>query len=128
PASEDGQGYRLEVLAPSGAVEGHAEIAVVQDAAPPEIRFEEAPPQATAAAEIHLRGTAEDARSLRLDGSEVELSNGRFAVRRDLAPGLNAFEFVARDRAGNVQVAKVVVNRDDKAPVITDARVSRDSA
>ena len=128
PASEGGRTYRLEVLGPSGAVEGRAEIAAIQDAAPPEIRFEEPPPQATAATEIHLRGTAEDATSLRLDGSEVELSDGRFAVRRDLLPGLNALEFVARDRAGNVQVAKVVVNRDDEPPVITDARLSRDGA
>ena len=128
PAAEHVGRYMLEILSPGGAVEGREEISILRDASPPVLRFDEPPPQATAAPALDLSGTAEDAVSLSLDGRELGLADGRFAVSHELAPGRNAFEFVARDRAGNVQLTKFVVSRDNEAPVIVDARVARDQA
>jgi hypothetical protein len=74
---------------------------VTVDTTPPRLEIDpvESP---TVAERVTVRGGCEPGCELELDGKAVEVNaEGRFGVAVPLAGGANAFEAVARDRAGN---------------------------
>lgn len=125
PATITPQDWQIEVLSPLGAVEGALPLSVLSDTTPPEIGFASPPPQAVAEAAFSVVATAGDAVRVTVNGAEVALVDGAFAVQADLAPGANAFEIAATDLAGNVGLRTATVLLDAEPPVIRSAELTQ---
>ncbi len=107
PASAAGSAYRIEVVGPTGAVEGTAAFTARQDATAPALALDAPPPAATGQAWLDLAGAAGDAVSVTVNGAPAQVTDGRFDAVANLVPGTNAIELVATDAVGNVAVQRV---------------------
>ncbi|WP_299164950.1 FecR domain-containing protein [uncultured Tateyamaria sp.] len=125
PASETPQGYTLAVLGPSGLIEGRLDFEVIQDRTPPETTLDSPPPKATDLDEIELIGDAGDAAQLTINGADVPLDQGRFAVSLSLVQGLNLFDLVATDTVGNVNATRLQTLYDIDPPDVQSVEVGR---
>jgi len=125
PVDEAPRAYRIEVLAPGGAVEGTAEFTALSDRIPPEIALDVPPPRATGEDVVQVSGSAGDAVRLELDGTEVPLTGGRFDLTLTLQPGENGFELAASDAVGNVAVAPLRSLYDIDPPEILRVELGR---
>ncbi|MDX2485626.1 MAG: FecR domain-containing protein [Pseudodonghicola sp.] len=126
PVDAAERGYRIEVLAPSGAVEGALGFSALRDGVPPEIVLDVPPPRATDEPVVQLTGLAVDATGLKLDGTEVPLgAEGRFELLLTLEPGENTFELVASDAVGNVAVTPLRMLYDIDPPEILSVDLGR---
>jgi hypothetical protein len=125
PATAAGRRYLVEIIGPTGAVEGSAGFDAVFDATPPEVALDEPPPTVTAEAWLELSGAAGDAVALELNGAPVELAAGRFEALATLEPGPNAVELVAADRVGNVSVLRLETRLDLDPPEILSSAAAR---
>ncbi|MGD9861853.1 MAG: FecR domain-containing protein [Pseudodonghicola sp.] len=117
--------YGIEVLAPGGEVEGRLDFAALGDRLAPQIALDAPPPRATGDDRLQLSGSAGDAVRLQLNGEEVALNTGRFAVTRDLLPGENAFDLVASDAVGNVGLTRISTLLDIDPPQILRVDLAR---
>lgn len=126
PVDDAQRGYRVQVLAPGGKVEGRLRFAALRDQIAPEIALDLPPPRATSEPELRLTGSAGDAVSLRLDGTQVPLdAAGRFDLSMTLVPGANGFDLVASDAVGNVNVARIDTLLDIDPPLVQSVELSR---
>jgi len=125
PASASGIAYRVEVVGPTGAVEGTAGFEARQDATAPALALDAPPPAATGQAWLDLAGSAGDAVSVTVNGAPANVAAGRFDAVANLVPGTNAIELVATDAVGNVAVQRVEAVYDVDPPQITAAEVGR---
>ncbi|TDK50575.1 FecR domain-containing protein [Antarcticimicrobium luteum] len=125
PVDEAPRGYRIEVLAPGGAVEGTLDFAALSDRLPPEISLDLPLPRATGEDLVQVSGRAGDAVRLQLDGTEVPLTDGAFDLTLMLKPGENAFELVASDAVGNVAVTPLRTLYDIEPPEILRVDLGR---
>lgn len=125
PVEEAPRAYRIEVLAPGGAVEGSLEFTALSDRQPPQIALDLPMPRATGAQVVRLAGSAGDAVRLELDGTEVPLRDGRFDLSLTLEPGENGFELVASDAVGNVTATPLRTLYDIDPPEILRVELGR---
>lgn len=117
--------FRIDILSPTGAVEGSLEFAGISDRVPPDLDLDLPPPQATGDDLLLLEGSAGDAAKLTLNDQPVPLEAGRFSVETFLEPGENVFELVAGDAAGNLRVLRLETLLDIDPPEILDVELSR---
>ncbi len=125
PVEAAARAYRIEVLAPGGAVEGALEFTALSDRVAPEIALDLPMPRATGEDVVRLAGQAGDAVRLELDGTEVPLKDGRFDLALTLQPGRNAFELAASDAVGNVSVTPLRTLYDIDPPEILRVELGR---
>lgn len=125
PVEDAARGYRVEVLAPTGAVEGRQDFTALRDRVAPGVAFDQPPLRATGDASLHLAGSAGDAVRLELEGTEVPLTDGRFDLSVALEPGANRFELVASDAVGNISVTRVNTLYDVDPPEILAIELGR---
>lgn len=125
PVSDEPRAYRIDVFAPNGTREGTAEFRAQRDATPPALELDTPLPRATDDPNQQITGDAGDAVALTLNGAEVALVAGRFALPVTLVPGVNDFELIARDAVGNVTSRRLQSVYDIDPPVITRAQASR---
>ncbi|WP_222184730.1 FecR domain-containing protein [Geminicoccus harenae] len=115
--------YGIEVVQRSGRTSREA-ITVSLDRDPPSIGLDLPPPAITAVEWLPLRGRAEGAVTLSLNGQPVQLIDGTFDQTVTLVPGINRLRLEATDLVGNVRVANVEVRLDQQAPELVGYRVS----
>ncbi|WP_204113592.1 FecR domain-containing protein [Shimia biformata] len=125
PATDEGRDFVIEVLAPSGAVEGRLPITVRRDTTPPALALDMPPPLATQGLALTLTGTVEPGAVVTLDDRSVPVTDGRFVVAVELAAGRNAFELRARDAAGNTALVTATTLQDSDPPEIVRAEATR---
>ena len=125
PVDAAPRGYRIEVLAPDGTVEGALEFAALSDRVAPEITLDAPPPRATGEDVVQVSGSAGDAVRLELDGTEVPLVDGRFDLTLTLQPGENGFELAASDAVGNVVLTPLRSLYDIDPPEILRVELGR---
>jgi hypothetical protein len=125
PATRTGIEYRLEIVGPSGEVEGMGAFAARQDAEPPAITFDAPPPAAIANAWLEIAGTAGEAVEVTVAGAAARMAAGRFDAIASLMPGPNLVEVVAKDAVGNVAVKRVETIYDIEPPEILSAVAGR---
>lgn len=125
PVDTAALGYRIEILAPDGSVEGSADFEALRDQVPPDLVLDVPPPRATAEAQMPLSGRAGDAQGLMLNGTPVPLAGGAFDLTVTLQPGPNTIELVATDAVGNVTVRKLDTLLDLEPPLIGAVVVDR---
>ncbi|MFT7595603.1 MAG: hypothetical protein ACI8R4_002932, partial [Paracoccaceae bacterium] len=118
PAGVQPQEYSIEILAPGGAIEGQLTFTTIQDQDPPAIVLDLPPPRVTGDLIIHLHGTASDAATLEMNGTQVPLADGRFDLALTLNTGENKFDLVASDATGNVRLTHLEVLLDVDPPEI----------
>jgi hypothetical protein len=125
PASDMARGYAIEVLAPTGAVEGRFDLSVVQDSVAPIIVLDQPPPRAVSDDRLPISGAVGDAVSLMVGAEDIPVLDGGFATEVQLAPGVNTLDIRATDAAGNVGILSVQTNYDVDPPDILSATASR---
>jgi hypothetical protein len=125
PATEAGADYRIEIVGPTGRVEGTGAFAARQDAVAPEIRLDAPLPAATADAWIEVAGTADGAVAVTVNGAAARLTDVRFDAEASLAPGPNGIEIVASDAVGNVAVTRLETSYDIDPPEIGSVSLAR---
>ncbi|MGR3678946.1 MAG: hypothetical protein ACU0AZ_13310 [Paracoccaceae bacterium] len=125
PASKTPAAYDVEFLSPQGLVEGRATFDAISDKIAPVLKLDLPPPQATGEDEVLLEGSAGDAVRLTLNGSQLDLSEGRFSIPARLEAGENAFELVAEDATGNVRVLRFDTLLDVEPPQILNIELLR---
>lgn len=125
PVTETPTLYRVEVLAPTGGVEGMVEFRAISDRVPPALKLDQSPPQATGDELLVLEGSAGDAAKLTLNGAPVALEGGRFAIESVLEPGENVLELVAGDATGNLRVLRLETLLDVEPPEILSVDLGR---
>ncbi|MEY8838339.1 hypothetical protein AB9K41_04770, partial [Cribrihabitans sp. XS_ASV171] len=125
PVDAAERAYRIEILAPTGAVEGSLDFIALRDSIPPEVALDLPPPRATAEERLQLSGSAPEAERLTLNGTPVPLDNGRFDLTVTLAPGQNGFELIATDAVGNVSAATLSTLYDIDPPEILRVDLGR---
>ncbi|MBE1283828.1 MAG: hypothetical protein GJ676_11005 [Rhodobacteraceae bacterium] len=126
PAVPEPVAYTVELLSPTGAVEGQAAFRALRDNVAPELKLDLPPPQAVGEPELVLEGRVGDAQRLSLNDELVEVgAEGRFIIEPDLAPGVNVFELVAEDATGNVRVLRFETLLDVEPPEILNVDLSR---
>jgi len=125
PVDEAVRDYKIEVLAPSGRIEGNLDFTGVQDRTAPVIKLDLPLPKATGEAELEITGTVGDAVAAELDGRALDLADGRFATFLDLSPGVNGFDLVATDATGNVTIARLETLYDIEPPEVLSVDVRR---
>lgn len=109
----DHERFRLVMTAASGfSVEDG--FAVTIDRVAPVISLDPPPPTVTAVEWLPLRGRADEAARLSINGRAAQLADGTFDETVTLLPGVNAVELVAEDAVGNLRVEtfEVVLDRD----------------
>lgn len=125
PVAEAPRGYRIQVLSPNGAVEGSLDFTALKDRTPPVLVLDQPPPRATVDGAVDISGDAGDAARLDVNGASVDLIDGRFALRQDLAPGANQIELVAVDAVGNVSALEFKTVLDNEPPEILRVDLGR---
>ncbi len=125
PVDAARRGYRIEVLAPGGRVEGVRAFTALRDAQAPKIKLDLPPPRATGEAFVQLSGRAGDAVRLELNGTMVPLTAGRFDLTMQLQPGENGFDLRATDVVGNVSVTRLLTLLDVEPPDILRVDLGR---
>lgn len=111
--SADHERFRLVMTAASGfSVEDG--FAVTIDRVAPVISLDPPPPTVTAVEWLPLRGQADEAARLSINGRAARLVDGTFDETVTLLPGVNAVQLVAEDAVGNllVETFEVVLDRD----------------
>lgn len=117
PLSGSSEAFTIEVVQRSGFA-SRDRFTVSQDHEPPPIVLEAAPPAVTAVEWLPLRGRAEGARSLSVNGRSVQLMDDLFDETVTLHQGANHFELIATDPVGNVRVERFDVELDQEPPEI----------
>ena len=117
--------FLVEILSPTGAVEGSTEFRGVSDRVAPELELDLPPPQATGDDLLLLEGSAGDAARLTLNDAPLALESGRFVLEAELEPGANTFELVAEDAAGNLRVLRFDTLLDIDPPEILEVELGR---
>ena len=125
PVADQAQGYRIEVFAPGGKIEGATDFLALRDTQPPGIELDMPLPRATDNPAQQIAGRVDGAVSLSLNGQPVMLTDGRFAIDLTLAADINEFDLVATDGVGNVTAKRLKTVYDIDPPVITQAKVTR---
>jgi len=115
--------YDIELVQRSGRTSRDG-ITVSLDRDPPSIELDLPPPTITAVKWLPLRGRAEGAVELSLNGQPVQLLDDGFDQTVTLVPGLNRLRLEATDLVGNVRVANFEVRLDQQAPELVGYRVS----
>ncbi len=123
PLSQLSENFIIEVVQRSGFASQDRFI-VSQDQEPPAIELEESPPGVTAVEWLSLRGRADGARSLSLNGQPVQLIDGVFDETVTLRQGDNHFELIATDAVGNVRVERFDVGLDQEPPELVSYDLS----
>ncbi len=123
PVSDPSQAMTIKVTQVSGA-SGSSDFSVIQDREPPTITLETAPPTVTATEWLVLRGRAEGATSLTVDGKPTELSNETFDTTLTLQSGRNQVELIAVDLVGNRRVDSFDVILDQDPPQLVSLEVT----
>jgi hypothetical protein len=106
----------LELVAKDSA--GNADTLVLHitwDSSPPELRVV-SPPRSTTEEMLLLNGTTEGV-VVRVNGVPVPVVEGAFSVPVHLSMGINTFEIVAEDPAGNVASYTVSIERSEAGSV-----------
>lgn len=122
PLAAPGGELSVQVVAPSGFVTT-VPLRVTVDPRPPEIMLDAPLPRLTRDNRLRVRGRLSESATLRLNGREVPVVDGRFARRIELAEGDNLVELVAVDAAGNLALSRWRVRRDTTPPELLDHRV-----
>ena len=117
--------FRLSVVERSGFVLDD-QFDVTIDRVPPRITFDAPPPAATAVEWLSLRGTAEGATGLAVNGRPAQLLDDRFEITVTLTEGANGIELVATDLVGNLRALKVEIALDQTPPALIRHAVSKD--
>ncbi|MEK0086022.1 FecR domain-containing protein [Benzoatithermus flavus] len=123
PLAAAEEAFTVEVVQPSG-FSSREQFAVVQKRDPPAITLEEPPPAVTAVERLPLRGRAEGARSLTMNGRPARLIGYAFDEAVTLHQGENTLELVATDIVGNVRVERFEVGLDQNPPELVGYRVT----
>ncbi len=123
PVSGPSQTMTIKVTQVSGA-SGSSDFSVLQDREPPTITLETAPPTVTATEWLVLRGRAEGATSLTVDGKPTELSSETFDTTLTLQSGRNQVELIAVDLVGNRRVDSFDVILDQDPPQLVSLEVT----
>ncbi|MEX0285737.1 MAG: FecR domain-containing protein [Paracoccaceae bacterium] len=126
PVVEEPQTYSIEVLSPSGTIEGQKDFTALRDQVAPQVTLDVPPPRATGEGFVDLAGIADDAVSLELNGTRMPVAEGRFSLTLNLEPGLNIFELRATDAVGNVSVTRLQTLLDVEPPEILSVDVRRE--
>ncbi len=126
PVDEAERAYTIEVLSPTGAIEGSTGFRALRDQTPPQIRLDVPPPRATGEPFVELAGVADDAVALELNGTVVPVIEGRFNLTLELEQGINNFDLQASDVVGNVSVTSLQTVLDIEPPEILSVEVFRD--
>lgn len=117
------EAFTVEVVQPSG-FSSREQLAVVQKRDPPVVSLEEPPPAVTAVERLPLRGRAEGARGLTVNGRPARLIGDAFDETVTLRQGENTIELVATDIVGNVRVERFEVGLDQNPPELVGYRVT----
>ena len=117
--------YSVEILGPTGTIEGRAVLEALRDEVPPAVMLDQPLPRATDVPDVVLSGDAGDAIALTLNGAAVPLANGRFTISLTLARDVNSFDLVASDAVGNLTASRLQTVYDIDPPVISSASVTR---
>ena len=125
PVTDQPREFQVQVLSPTGTVEGRLSFMAKRDEVPPEIALDQPPPRATDASDLRLEGTVIGGTSLMINGETVQLAGGQFAHVLRLQPGLNLVEIRAADAVGNVELSRVQTLYDIDPPEISSVQVSR---
>ena len=125
PATDQPTAYTLVVLGPTGLIEGRAEFEAVRDQTPPVVKLDSPLPRATDTDAVTLSGQAMGAISMSVNGADVPLTDGRFAVELALQSGLNDFDVLATDAVGNVAASRLQTLYDIDPPDVQSVNLSR---
>lgn len=125
PATDQPTAYTLVVLGPTGLIEGRAEFEAVRDQTPPVVKLDSPLPRATDTDAVTLSGQAMGAISMFVNGADVPLTDGRFAVELALQSGLNDFDVIATDAVGNVAASRLQTLYDIDPPDVQSVNLSR---
>lgn len=123
PLAADEEAFAAELVAPSGRSSREG-FAVVRKRDPPTIALEAPPPDATAVEWLPLRGRAEGARSLTVNGRPARLVGDAFDEVVTLRQGDNTIELVATDLVGIPRVARFEVKLDQDPPELVGYQVT----
>jgi hypothetical protein len=118
------EAFVVEVVQRSGFASSDR-FTVARDEEAPPIELESPPPGVTAVEWLPLRGRAEGAASLTVNGRPARLADdGRFDETVSLREGANAIELVATDLVGNTRIERFAVNLDQVPPSLVSYGVA----
>jgi hypothetical protein len=123
PLRAPAETFEVEVVQRSGFA-SRDRFSVAQDEEPPPIELEVPPPAVTAVEWLPLRGRAEGAVTLTVNGRPARLADGRFDETVSLREGANAVELVATDLVGNTRIERFAVDLDQVPPSLEGFSVS----
>jgi hypothetical protein len=124
PLRQPSEKFDLAVVERSGLThEERFEVTVDQEA--PEIALDSPPPSVTAVEWLPLKGRADGAITLSVNGQPTELDDDRFEFTVRLQEGPNSVEIMATDRVGNAGTLKLNVNLDQTPPTLVGHDVSK---
>lgn len=115
PLGADHETFDLVMTAPTGQALAER-FAVVIDREPPPLVLEPLPPAVTAVEWLPLRGRADGARWLEINGRRARLLDGAFDETVTLRPGTTRLELVTADLVGNVELETFNVVLDQTPP------------
>jgi hypothetical protein len=67
---------------------------------------------------LWIRGNIEDGASLSMNGRIIKIDGETFSIEATLEEGINTYNFIAKDKAGNVNTSQLVVKKDSLAPIL----------
>ncbi len=123
PLAGPSQKLTIEVRQVSGAT-GSSDFSVTQDREPPTITLETSPPTVTATEWLVLRGRADGATGLTVNGKPTDLADGSFDTTLTLQGGRNRVELIATDLVGNRRVDSFDVVLDQDPPQLVSFEVT----
>jgi hypothetical protein len=123
PLAGPSQSFTIQVRQVSGATDS-SDFSVQQDREPPTITLETTPPTVTATEWLVLRGRADGATALTINGKPTDLADGSFDTTLTLRAGRNRVELIATDLVGNRRVDSFDILLDQDPPEILSLEVT----
>jgi hypothetical protein len=117
--------FSIEILSPTGSIEGTQSFTAIRDQIPPQITLDLPPPKATDDPLLQLAGSADDALSLNLNGTTIDVIDGRFNTDITLNEDVNTMNLQATDSVGNRTTLNLHTVYDITPPDIISARATR---
>lgn len=127
PLVQEENDFSLSVTTRAGYV-AKDQFNVKLDLTPPEIRLDQKPPRVSKTRTLNLSGNVVDGAKLRLNKSDVKLSDGRFSETIELKPGKNKIRLIATDHVGNAAFLEEEVVFDQAAPEFLKHNLSHKTA